>query len=152
LQQRHFDGDLRCFVTFLFGAGDGLIFGVTGEHAIANRHIVIEADARDARCGFVADDLKMIGLALDDAAQCDKCIEVLSRTERLQSKRNFQRAGYGNFSNIVHVNAHVSECFFCACEQFFADRRVKARSNDADVQASATKFHEGLKGHIFLFF
>ena len=117
LQERHFNGGLCCLIALLRSAGHGLIFGVAGEHAVANRYIVIEPNARNARCGLVAHDFKVIGVALDDAAQRNQGVEVFGGCEGLQRERNFQRTGHRDLGNFVAVNAHFSERFFSTRQQ-----------------------------------
>ena len=71
LQERHFNGGLRCLVALLIRANLRLLIGVGREHSIANRNVELKPNACDAGGRFVSDDFEVIGVALDHTAQCD---------------------------------------------------------------------------------
>ena len=51
-------------------------------------------DARDAGAALVGDQLEVVGLAADDAAERDQRVEVVAVGQRLQRHRHLERAGH----------------------------------------------------------
>src|SRR5262245_26826674 len=77
-QVGHLDGHARSVTALVFDTFPRLRLVVDGEDGVGHRNLVIERDARDPDAALVGDQLEVIGLAADHAADRHQRIEVVA--------------------------------------------------------------------------
>jgi hypothetical protein len=137
LQVRHFDGRLAGLHALLRHARQRLVVVLGGEHAVGDRHAGGELHVGDAARRFVGDDLEVVGLAADHAAERHQGVEAAALRHGLQHQRQLQRARRGDDLHVGGAHAEALQLRRAAAEQALADVDVEAAHGDADAQAGA---------------
>src|SRR4249920_2401939 len=102
-QIRHLDRNSGGVAALFTDPSSCLLVVLSRDDPVGDWHAVRQRYPRRATRRFVGDDLEVVGLATDDAAQCDQRIEALARSQLGQRDRDFQRTGHRNMRDVVLV-------------------------------------------------
>jgi hypothetical protein len=101
---------------------------------------VVERDPRDACAALVGDELEVVGLAADDAAQRHQRVEVVALGQGVQRQRHLQRAGHGDVAMSRSWTPRRFQLLEAALRQLVRERGIEARLHDADAQVAPVEF------------
>jgi hypothetical protein len=146
---RHLDRHARRVGALLGGTDLGLLVVLGGEHGVGDRDPELERDARDAGRALVRDDLEVIRLAADHAADRDQRVEFVGLREPLQRQRNLERARHRADEDVLLGHPELEQLGQARLAQRDAHGVVEARLHDAHAQALAIEFSaENLDRHL----
>ena len=117
------------------------LFEVFGrEDRVCDRDAVVERQTAHARAGFVRDQLEVIGLAADDAAQRNQRVIAVALGQRLQRDGHFERAGHAHVVDVGLGDAQRGEFAEAGVGERIGDVFIEACLHDADAQPLAVEF------------
>ncbi len=114
------------------GANDGLRLVLDGQDAVAHRQQVLNGDVHDGARTLARDDLEMIGLAANDAAERDRPGVSAAFGQHADGGGNFERAGH---VDDIPFRADGFQGARRARQQHVANAIVIARLDDEEFRA-----------------
>src|SRR2546423_7349357 len=140
----HFDGCETRFKPLVAaletGTVDGLLEGVTSQHAKNNRQAGIHLRELQAARGFRADIIVMRSFAAKNAADSDERVIAARCGKLLGGQRQFERARHVNDVDALVVCACAVQRIQCGGEQAFGDEAIEAADHEAETQSGGGEF------------
>ena len=114
------------------GAFQGLLLGVDGQDAVAERQPARDRDVHERPRALARDDIVMAGLAPNDAAERDGGLVRLAALRRgiecdHESRGNFERARHGQHVAIGRPLSPRRQAHLSAARRRYADRSAPRR-------------------------
>ena len=138
-QVGHLHRDARGVAALLRHARLRLLVRVGRQDGVRDGHAVVHRGPRHAARRLLGDDLEVVGLAADHAADRDQRVEVPGRRQPRQHQRHLEGAGHGDVRDVVLVDAERDEFVDAGLGERATGPLVEARLHDADPQIDAVK-------------
>ena len=100
---------------------------------------MVDGDPRHRRRALVGDELEVIGLAADDAADRDQRVVLVGIGKRVEGDADLERARHLQVSDVGDQDAEAEQLVNASAREQIGELGVEAGLDDADAQLAAVK-------------